>query len=205
MWRRPAASYSWNRASPRPSNSCGLTFAFSHKVAVEDRRRLHPLAFEPDIGVAVVGEDVGPHRVAQLGRRQVVLDVGIADPGRDAEETAAGDHRQRFLHAPAAAAPDQGTGAVFRPVDRDGVGANRGNRRGWRRTGSPPCRGRPRRRRRCARHSRAPPDRRNPYTRSAPERPTARHRRRAHRPAVPSRRPTILSRPRSPAVKVKET
>ena len=100
----------------------GLDLRLLAQRAVEHRRRLHPLAFQPDIGIAVIGEDVGAHGVAQLGRRQVVLDVGIADPGRDAEMPAAGDHRQGLLHAPAAAAPDQGAGLVFRPVDRDGIG-----------------------------------------------------------------------------------
>src|SRR4051812_8628526 len=71
------------------------------QAEVEGGRRLDPLAVDLELGVAVIDEKVGAHLCRELGRRQVVLDVGEADARRDAGSARRGGEQRRLRYAPA--------------------------------------------------------------------------------------------------------
>src|ERR1043166_6219640 len=76
------------------------------KGQIEGRRRLDPLPIEQKLGVAMEHEEIGPHLRGELGRRDVILDVGVADPRRNAHRARARREQRRLGHAPAAALLD---------------------------------------------------------------------------------------------------
>src|SRR5207247_8634058 len=71
------------------------------RAAVQGGRAFHPAAFEVQVGVAVMYEQVAAHGFSEPRRRQVVLDVGEAHARGDARRTDAGGKQRCLAHAEA--------------------------------------------------------------------------------------------------------
>jgi hypothetical protein len=68
---------------------------------IEGGGRLHPLSVEQELGIAVEYEKIRAHLLGELGRGEMVLDVGEADARRDAVGARAGGEQRRLGNAPA--------------------------------------------------------------------------------------------------------
>src|SRR5690606_33172696 len=71
------------------------------EAEIEGRRRLHPAAFEQQLGVAMEDEKVRTHLFGELRRGEVVLHIGEAYARGNATDSRACGEQRRLRHAPA--------------------------------------------------------------------------------------------------------
>jgi hypothetical protein len=92
------------------------------QLDVERGAELAPLAVQQQLGIAVPGEHVGAHGLAQLRAGEVVPDVGEAEAGRDAPVARRSGQQHRLRNAPVALRPCHGARPVSLGLDGGGVG-----------------------------------------------------------------------------------